>query len=238
MPIPYPPSKPLTCEQIREVDVLAIEHVGIPGLVLMENAGRGVANFIYDLLVNPRRERVLILCGPGNNGGDGFVVARHLRNAGVQVTVALAVPREKTKGDAAVNLRIYQKTGEPLIDAFEPDGLEKTRREAERADVIVDGLLGTGSKGAPRGTIAELIKLANAAPRARRVAIDIPSGLDGDSGEAAEPCFRANATLTFVAAKVGCTKPPADPFVGRLIVVDIGVPRELIPGRGESSGGA
>jgi NAD(P)H-hydrate epimerase len=236
MPIPYPPGKPLTCEQIREVDVLAIEHVGIPGLVLMENAGRGVANFIYDALVNPRRARVLILCGPGNNGGDGFVVARHLRNAGVQVATALAVPREKTKGDAAANLRVYENVGEPLIDAFEPDGLEKTRQEADRADVIVDGLLGTGSKGAPRGTIAELIKLANAAPRARRVAIDIPSGLDGDSGEAAQPCFRADATVTFVAAKVGCTKPAADPFVGRIIVVDIGVPRELIPGREESSG--
>jgi NAD(P)H-hydrate epimerase len=238
MPIPYPPGKPLTCEQIREVDVLAIEHVGMPGVILMENAGRGVANFIHDVLVNPRRARVLILCGPGNNGGDGFVVARHLRNAGVQVTVALAVPREKTKGDAAVNLRIYQKTGEPLIEAFEPDGLDTTRREAERADVIVDGLLGTGSQGAPRGTIAQLIKLANAAPRARRVAIDIPSGLDGDSGEAAEPCFHADATVTFVAAKVGCTRPAAEAFVGRIIVVDIGVPRELIPGREESADGA
>ncbi len=238
MPIPYPPGKPLTRSQIREVDALAIEHIGILGLVLMENAGRGVANFIYDTLVNPRRSRVLILCGPGNNGGDGFVVARHLRNAGVQLAVALATPRENVKGDAAVNLSIYQKTGKPLIDAFEPDGLETTRREAERADVIVDGLLGTGSKGAPRGTIAQLIKLANAAPRARRVAIDIPSGLDGDSGEAAEPCFRADATLTFVAAKVGCTKPTAEAFVGRIIVVDIGVPRDLIPGREESSGGA
>jgi len=238
MPIPYPPGKPLTCRQIREVDVLAIEHVGIPGLVLMENAGRGVANFIYDVLVNPRRARVLILCGPGNNGGDGFVVARHLRNAGVQLAVALAVPREKTRGDAAVNLRVYENIGGPLIDAFEPDGLETTRREAERTDVIVDGLLGTGSMGVPRGTIAELIKLANAAPRARRVAIDIPSGLDADSGEAAEPCFRADATVTFVAAKVGCTKPAAEAFVGRIIVVDIGVPRELIPGREESSRGS
>jgi NAD(P)H-hydrate epimerase len=219
------------------VDALAIEHVGMPGVMLMENAGRGVADFVYDTLVNPSRSRVLILCGPGNNGGDGFVVARHLRNAGVQVSVALALPREKSKGDAAVNLRIYERIDESLIDAFEPQGLERTRAEAEQAHVIVDGLLGTGSKGAPRGTIAELIKLANAAPRARRIAIDIPSGLDGDTGEAAEPCFRADATVTFVAAKVGCTLPAAELFVGRIVVVDIGVPRELIPGREESSGG-
>jgi hydroxyethylthiazole kinase-like uncharacterized protein yjeF len=231
MPIPYPPGRPLTRGQIRDVDALAIEHVGMPGVMLMENAGRGVANFVYDTLVSPGRSRVLILCGPGNNGGDGFVVARHLRNAGVLVTVALALPREKSKGDAALNLRIYERMREPIIDAFEPEGFEETRREAEQADVIVDALLGTGSQGTPRGTIAELINLANAAPRARRVAVDIPSGLDGDTGEAAEPCFRADATVTFVAAKLGCTKPAAEPFVGRIVVVDIGVPRELIPGR-------
>ncbi len=104
MGIRYPPGEALTCQQIRELDVLAIEQVGIPGVVLMENAGRGVAEFIYGTLVDPPASRVLILCGPGNNGGDGFVVARHLHNAGVPIDVVLAAPPEKSAGDAGTNL--------------------------------------------------------------------------------------------------------------------------------------
>jgi NAD(P)H-hydrate epimerase len=231
MGIPYPAGEALTCQQIRELDVLAIEHVGIPGLVLMENAGRGVAEFVYDSLMNPAGARVLILCGAGNNGGDGFVVARHLHNAGVQVAVALLVPPERPGGDAAVNLRILERMGLRLLRTFEPEGLEEVQAEAEQADVIVDALLGTGSKGAPRGTMADLVRIANAAAGARRVAIDIPSGLDGDTGEVREPCFRAHATVTMVAPKVGCTVPEARPAAGRVVAVDIGVPRELIPGR-------
>ena len=200
---------------------------------MMENAGRGVAEFIHTTLIDPTRARVLVLCGAGNNGGDGFVVARHLHNAGVAATVALAVPPERPTGDAAVNLRILERMNVPSIRAFEEAGLEAVRREAEQADVIVDALLGTGSHGAPRGALAELVRSANGAAHARRVALDIPSGLDGDTGAAHDPCFRADATVTMVAAKVGFDVPSARPFVGRVVVVDIGVPRELIPGRGK-----
>lgn len=231
MGLPYPPGEALTCQQMRELDVLAIEHVGIPGVVLMENAGRAVAEFIHDTLIDPANSHVLILCGAGNNGGDGFVVARHLHNAGIKVTLALAVPPDRLRGDAAVNLRIAERMELCFLHAFESDGLAEIRAEAEHADVIVDALLGTGSKGAPRGPMAELVQIANALPRARRVAIDIPSGLDGDSGEAHEPCFRADATVTMAAAKIGLEVPTARPFVGRVVVVDISVPRELIPGR-------
>jgi hydroxyethylthiazole kinase-like uncharacterized protein yjeF len=238
MGIPYVSGEALTIQQIRELDILAIEHVGIPGIVLMENAARNVAEFVYGTLLNPRQSRVLVLCGVGNNGGDGFAVARQLRNAGVQVAVALAAPREKSRGDAALNLAIYQRMEGLLIDAFEPNALEEVRRQAEPADVIVDALLGTGSQGAPRGVIAELIRLANAPRRARRVAIDIPSGLDADTGEVHEPCFRADATVTFVAAKAGFSKPAARGVLGRVIVADIGTPRELVPGRKEISPGS
>ncbi len=231
MGIPFSPGEPLTCRQIRELDILAIEHVGIPGVVLMENAARGAAEFIYAALVNPARNRVLVLCGPGNNGGDGFAAARHLRNAGVPVTVVTATPRDRARGDAAINLGIYERLGGPLVDASLPDGLETARREAAEAEIIVDALLGTGSRGAPRDTIAELIRIANAAPRARRIAIDVPSGLDADTGQPADPCFIADATVTFVASKVGFETESARPFVGRVEVLDIGVPRALIPGR-------
>ena len=236
MAIPYVAGEPLTCQQIRELDILAIEHVGIPGLVLMENAARSVAEFVYDSLLDPQHAAVLLLCGPGNNGGDGLVVARHLRNAGVGVTVALAAAQERYTGDAAVNLRIYERLGDPLLPAETPEGIESTRAAAQQTDVIVDALLGTGSRGAPRGVTAELVRMANNAPRARRVAIDIPTGLDGDSGEVYDPCFRADATVTFVAPKIGFAQDAARAVVGRVVVADIGVPRELIPGRKEIHG--
>lgn len=234
----YAAGEPLTCQQIRELDILAIEHVGIPGIVLMENASRAVAEFIYHTLIDPTRSHVVLLCGPGNNGGDGFGAARHLRNAGAQVTVVLAASRENSKGDAAINLGIYERMEGALIDASEPDGLARVRALIKTADVVVDGLLGTGTQGAPRGVIADLVRLANAAPHARRVAIDIPTGLGGDSGQVHEPCFKADATVTFVAPKAGFGAARARDVVGRVMVADIGVPRELIPGRKEISSSA
>jgi NAD(P)H-hydrate epimerase len=233
MSIPYHAGEALTCQEIRELDILAIEHVGIPGIVLMENAARAVAECIYHALLNPRRANVVLLCGPGNNGGDGFAAARHLRNAGVSVTVVLAAPREKSAGDAALNLGIYQRMEGALLDASADERLEQARALVAQADVVVDALLGTGSTGAPRGVIAELIKIANAAPRARRVAIDIPTGLNADTGAVSEPCFRADATVTFVAPKVGFANDAAAVVLGRVVVADIGAPRELIPGRKE-----
>jgi len=237
MTIPYNPGDALTCQEIRELDILAIEHVGIPGIVLMENAARAVAECIHQVLLDPTNSHVLFLCGPGNNGGDGFVAARHLRNAGVKVAVVLAAPRDKYRGDAALNLAIYERMEGTLFDAT--DGKQRKEIDARigSSDVVVDALLGTGSTGAPRGVIAELIKTANAAPRARRVAVDMPTGLDADGGKVSEPCFRADATVTFVAAKVGFAGAAARAVLGRVVVADIGVPRELIPGRKEVRAG-
>jgi NAD(P)H-hydrate epimerase len=229
MSIPYLPGDALTVMQVRELDVLAIEHVGIPGLILMENAGRSIAGFIYDTLLDPARAHVLILCGPGNNGGDGFVVARHLHNAGVTVSVALAVPRDRTRGDAAVNLAVLDRMGLTLIDASDAEHPDEVRAAAERAEVIVDALLGTGSGGDPRGSVAVLIEVANAARRPRKVAVDIPSGLDADTGRVGTPCFQADATVTLLAAKVGFEAPAARAVLGRVVVADIGLPRDLIP---------
>lgn len=231
MMIPYAAGDALTCQEIRELDILAIEHVGVPGIVLMENASRAVAECVFAALLNPQKSRVLILCGPGNNGGDGFAVARHLRNAGVKVTVVLAAPREKSTGDAGLNLAIYERMEGDLLDATDESQRAQVCELALTADVIVDALLGTGSKGAPRGVIGELINCANDALHARRVAVDIPSGLDADTGKANNPCFRADATVTFVAPKIGFAGSAALDALGRLVVADIGVPRDLIPGR-------
>ncbi len=238
MTIAYDAGAALTCQEIRELDILAIEHVGIPGIILMENAARAVAECIHRSLLDPLRSRVVFLCGPGNNGGDGFVAARHLRNTGVKVAVVLAAPRDKYKGDALLNLGIYERMEGTLFNATEDGRRAAIDMRIAEADVIVDALLGTGSSGAPRGVIGELVEAANAAPRAKRVAVDIPTGLNADLGEVSEPCFRADATVTFVAAKVGFAGDQARRVLGRLVVADIGVPRELIPGRKEIAPGS
>jgi len=218
------------------LDRIAIQEIGIPGVVLMENAGRGAAEFIYTTLSAVAGRRVVILCGPGNNGGDGFVIARHLHNAGLAVDVVLAAPEERSTGDAAVNLSILRRMGLEFTRAFQPSGLEAARAALQRADVIVDALLGTGSTGPPRGTMAALIELANAVPTARRVAIDIPTGLDADTGQVYEPCFRAAATVTMVAPKLGFDAPAARLVVGQVRVVDIGAPRGSLPSAAAEKG--
>lgn len=214
----------LTREQSRLVDRLATDEYGMTGLVLMENAGRGVADVLCRLgLTGP----VVICCGKGNNAGDGFVIARHLDLRGHAVKVLLwAEPAELT-GDAAVNFRILEKTDVP-IEVFgnrhDAPRLEKLLRGAAW---IVDGLLGTGARGDPRSPFDEVIDQLNAAA-APKLAIDLPSGLDCDTGEPARHAIRAAETCTFVAAKPGFLTPAAAPYVGRLHVLDIGQPRGLV----------
>lgn len=211
----------LSVAQVRAIDRHAIEVLGIPGVVLMENAGRACAEQVWTLLDGRSAARVAILCGPGNNGGDGFVIARHLYLRGDTVDVILAGPPEKSTGDAAVNLRILERMN--LAQTRADVDLAAATALIRGAAVIVDALLGTGSRGAPRGVMAELIAAANAAP-GRRVAIDIPSGLDADTGEAHEPCFRAEMTITMVAPKIGFAAPAAARVLGRVVVVGIGAP--------------
>ncbi|MBK8914776.1 MAG: NAD(P)H-hydrate epimerase [Phycisphaerales bacterium] len=245
MAIPFESGDPLTTGQIRELDVLAIEHVGIPGLLLMENAGRNVAEFVYALLPDPRTAQVVILAGAGNNGGDGTVAARHLDNAGVATCTILAAAPERLRGDAAVNYRILHRLaageersgGAPrllsaaeLPEAAHDPAWQLIRATIDTADVIVDALLGTGARGAPTGVTAALISLGNSARGAWRVAVDIPSGLSADDGVVHDPCFRADATLTLAATKTGFTTAAAHGVLGRVVTLDVGIPRRLVPG--------
>jgi NAD(P)H-hydrate epimerase len=224
MPIRYLAPPPLSCRSIRDVDRYAIETLGFPGVVLMENAARSVAEIAYDMLPSADAG-VLVLCGPGNNGGDGFVVARLLHVAGVRATVVIS--DQPVTPDAMTNLAIIERMRLPFVDARTPDGIAAARAATASAGIIVDALLGTGARGAPRAGMAELIRMANDAP-ARRVAVDIPSGLDGDSGAASDPCFQADLTVTFVAEKLGFSQPAARAVTGRVVVVGIGAP--LPPG--------
>jgi NAD(P)H-hydrate epimerase len=206
----------LTREQVRNVDRLAVEKYKIPGIVLMENAARGAAEAAIDMY---RQGSILIVCGGGNNGGDGLAVTRHLHNRGKDVTIALATDPAKYHGDALANWQIVQAMGLKTIPADKIATLKPA--------LIVDAIFGTGLTEAPRPPFAEIVA-AIAALVAPVLAIDIPSGLDCDTGKPPGPCVIATRTITFVAEKVGFATEEAKKYLGQVIVGDIGCPPELI----------
>ena len=218
----------LTRAQVRRVDAIAIEELEIPGVVLMENAGRGAALIVREHADRRRARRVVVLCGRGNNGGDGYVIARHLLNAGWTVEVHSIVPVGELRGDAEINHRIVRNMG---VDVGLIDTAERMRGFAERLggdDVVVDALLGTGFQGEVRQPLAELIDAVNEASTAGVVAVDLPSGMNCDTGRPGGVAIRADLTVTFVAAKAGMIHPEAEVWTGRVEVVDIGTPPALI----------
>jgi NAD(P)H-hydrate epimerase len=216
--------KPLSCEQIRGVDRFAMENLGIPGIVLMENAGRGAADCIT---AHWPGAPITVLCGVGNNGGDGMVIARHLDAAGHRVQIVLLGEPARLSPDARVNWEICQRSMLPSICAPRPDAqqLQELLREEH---VILDAMLGTGATGTPRSPFREAVEVSNALTGSHRVAIDLPTGFDADSGNCHTPCFEAEWTLTFVAPKLGFHQPEARRFVGEVTVLPIGVPRMAI----------
>ncbi|MGB2985301.1 MAG: NAD(P)H-hydrate epimerase [Phycisphaerae bacterium] len=217
----------LTRKQIRRVDQLAIERYRIAGVVLMENAGRNAAAIIRDTYGSTTGE-AFICCGPGNNGGDGCVIARHLHNAGWSVRLMLAGDPSRMTHDAEANYAIVEAMGLERIVAPDWDTERATIESIRDDEVVVDALFGTGFSGEVRSPTAELIDAINAASKRAVVAIDVPSGLDCDTGVPSNATIRADLTITFVAAKTGLVAETAAPYVGRLEVADIGTPRELL----------
>ena len=201
--------RPLSQIEIRRVDQLAIEEFGIPGVVLMENAGRGCAEIVTK---NWAPGHVVICCGKGNNGGDGFVIARYLENAGWAVKVRLACPPEDVTGDAALFLAAVQKSGIDVrsVRALNEPGSAlpsaiswgEFTTELSHADLVVDALLGSGLIGPTRTPYADLIEAINSARRPV-LAVDLPSGLDCNTGKPLGSCIRATRTATLVTHKLG-----------------------------------
>lgn len=214
----------LTRAQVRDVDRRAIEQYGMPGLVLMENAGRSAAQLLLQLGINGD---VAICCGKGNNAGDGFVIARHLENAGISVTVLLAGPSTSLAGDAAVNFGVLQNSGTRIIEPSSTNLAGLWQRELAAADWIVDALLGTGTQGALREPFITAIDAMNTAGK-KVLAVDLPSGMDCDTGQPLDRCVRATCTATFVARKPGFDAPGAAAYTGQIHVIDIGVPNRLL----------
>lgn len=229
----------LSRDQVRQVDRLAIHQLGIPGVVLMENAGRSATNVVCDVLhdqchVGPESASVTVLCGGGNNGGDGYVMARHLHNQGVAVTVDSVVDPQRLAGDAAIHHAICLKMGLPVRPATTGTQLATAAADWAHAHVIVDALLGTGFTGQVRPHMASVIQRCNHLIGPVVVAVDVPSGIDCDTGMPSNATIRAQVTVTFVAQKRGFEAPQARPFVGRVVVADIGVPPELVVAVGAS----
>jgi len=220
--------KLLTAAQVRELDRLTIEEIGVPGIVLMENAGQAVVRAVEELLASMERRRVCLLAGRGNNGGDGFVVARHLYNRGVALETFLFGDREAVKGDARTNLLICEQLGLNIVPILSEAEIPQVREALARCEVVVDALLGTGISGAPREPLASAIRAVNDSGKPV-VAVDVPSGLNSDTGEVVEGlCVRAQRTVTFAVLKIGLAVTPGAAYAGEVTVADIGIPRHLL----------
>ncbi len=222
----------LTREQVREVDRRAIEEYGIPGVVLMENAGRGATECIRRSLdanhgAGGLRMAVAIVCGGGNNGGDGFVIARHLFNAGYKPELYLTCDPETLTGDAKINYDITSRMHLPMHDFRSKADVEEKIRRIRDAAIVVDAILGTGFHGKVRWPVDFAIQWLNESS-SFICAIDVPSGLDCNTGEPSNSTILANETITFVARKTGFRSENAVPYLGRVEVVDIGAPPEIV----------
>jgi NAD(P)H-hydrate epimerase len=215
----------LSRDVVRAIDRRAIEEFGVPGAVLMENAGRGAAELLLALGVHGP---VVVCCGRGNNGGDGFVIARHLDNRRVPVRVLLFARSEDLAGDAATNYQIIARSGLPIeVHAGNAVDAAALRRQLDAAEWVVDALFGTGLTGPVRPPFDRVIAAINESP-CRVLAVDIPSGLDCDTGRPLGLAVRADHTVTFVAQKKGFADPAAREWLGQVHIADIGAPRRLI----------
>ena len=217
--------KILTAAEMREVDRITIEERGIPGLVLMENAGARVYGFLAHQFSPLEKQRVVILCGRGNNGGDGLVVARHMvthGQRGALQVVLLGDPR-RLRGDAAANYKMLRAADFKPTIVRNPADWQRARTSLLPATVVVDAMLGTGLRGPAEGLYLEVIQDLNANfSHARLAAVDMPSGLPSDSGEPLGESVRADHTVTFTAPKVSQIFPPSCERVGKLHVAPIG----------------
>ena len=219
----------LSGQQSRNVDQLAIAEFGMNGLVLMENAGRGVADFMERSGLK-HTNRIIICCGKGNNGGDGFVLARHLLVRNYQPTVWLFADPAELTGDALVNYLILQSLKYP-VHLPSDNTLTEYFAQLSGDDWIVDALLGTGATGNPRPPVDSIIRQMNQVrhlSNCRMLAIDLPSGWDADAGQPNDPTVQATETATFFSMKNGFDCPAAQEYLGVVHVLDIGIPQPPI----------
>jgi len=213
-------SKLLTALDSRAIDIKANNLLGVPLIILMENAGRVVAEEAFR--INRRKKRVAVFCGKGNNGGDGFVAARHLLVAGIKPEIFLAGKISDVENEARLNLEILLKLKQKVIE-IKKESLNSLKNKIHKYDLIIDALLGVGLKGEVIGIFRDLIEVINSSG-AYILSVDVPSGLDATSGKVLGCCLKADETLTFIAKKRGMVYRDGPAYCGRVVVKDLGVP--------------
>ena len=217
----------VTASEMQAMDRRTIESFGLPGRILMENAGRGAAAFLITLFPDIAKRRVGVVAGRGNNGGDGYVIARCLSQRDVDVTVFLLSERARVTGDAAANLELLSPLGVPVVEIPNLEAFDTVRASMRDRDLWIDAILGTGLRSEVRGYFREMIDFINSLGRPV-FAVDIPSGLNADTGQPCGTCIRAHATATFGFAKTGHFQFPGTALTGKLHVVDIGIPPHVV----------
>ena len=217
----------VTAAEMKMLDQAATEEYGVPGLVLMENAGLRVVEVIREILGEVRGKIITVFVGKGNNGGDGFVIARHLLNLGAEVKVLAVNDLADSTGDAAVNQDIWQRMEQKIYALEHGDGINIVRLVIMNTDLIVDAIFGTGFRGKMPEKVGRLVEALNSSGKPI-VAVDIPSGLEADTGKALGPCVRATHTVTFALPKLGLVMEPGVGYAGELHIADISLPALLI----------
>ncbi|RKY36970.1 MAG: NAD(P)H-hydrate epimerase [Candidatus Omnitrophota bacterium] len=217
----------VTAQQMKNIDHLAQEKFFIPGIILMENAGLRAAEAAVSLLKRRKDKRIFIFCGPGNNGGDGFVVARHLINNDIKVLVFLLAESQKLKGDALINYNILVKMKAPVIEFANIFHLKNAKQTLKKAGLIIDAIFGIGLNKNIEGGFEKIIDLINQSG-VPVLSLDTPSGLCATTGKILKTCIKAHTTVTFAAAKKGFFIKQGPDKTGKLLIADISMPRGLL----------
>ncbi|MCP2605053.1 NAD(P)H-hydrate dehydratase [Candidatus Aminicenantes bacterium AH-873-B07] len=215
--------KILTSKEMKKIDNITINEIGIPGCVLMENAGIQIYKAIKKKFPELKKEKISIIAGPGNNGGDGLVVARHLFNEGIKPEIYLLASREKVKGDAGINLKIAEKIGLKIQEVNSEKIWNIHKEKISNSTLIIDAIFGTGLTRPVEGLFKRVIEDINEI-KAFKIAIDIPSGLSSDTYQIIGPCVKADLTVTLGAPKIAHIFPPTEEYIGELIIADISIP--------------
>ena len=216
----------VTANEMRRMDRATIESFGIPGRVLMENAGRGATAFFLEAVYRDHPGAIGIVAGRGNNGGDGFVMARYLHQKGLPATVFLLSQKNQVKGDAAANLKLLDTMGVPVVEMADASAFESRKSLLRHQHTFIDAILGTGLASDVRGYFRTVIDFINQQERPV-FAVDIVSGLNSDTGQVCGVSIRATATATFGFCKVGLLSYPGRTLTGRLKIIDIGIPPHI-----------
>ncbi|KJF28343.1 bifunctional ADP-dependent NAD(P)H-hydrate dehydratase/NAD(P)H-hydrate epimerase [Clostridium aceticum] len=214
-------------EEMRKLDELAIHTYKIPGIILMENAGISVVEEIEKCLIAKENKKIAIICGVGNNGGDGFVIARHFLNKGIEVTTYIVGDFSNIKGDAKINFDILEKIKAPIVKLMDSKDIEEFEKDLSQHSILIDALLGTGLQRTVEGIMKEVIIKMNLSGK-EIIAVDIPSGVNGNDGKVQGIAVKATKTVTFQLPKIGNILFPGSYYGGELSIKNIGIPKKAV----------